>query len=166
MNTTTDFAWSAALPSQTGSYALALNLPEPVSFTVGRLGLFSMQPAALIYVGSAFGPGGLSARVRHHLNLPLHPHWHLDYLRPYVEPLGCLFTSRARPLECRWAQIASACEYAFIPLRGFGAADCHTGCESHLIGFSSIKALYQAIQVMQSIDEENHWAGANRWQSS
>ncbi len=165
MNPMADFAWSAALPSQKGSYALALNLPEPVSFMVGRLGICSLQPAALIYVGSAFGSGGLSARVRHHLNLPQRPHWHLDYLRPYVEPLGCLFTGSARPLECRWAQIVSACEYAFVPLRGFGAADCHAGCESHLIGFPSIEALYQAIQVLQSTDDENQWAGANRGQS-
>ncbi len=54
---------------------------------IGRLGSFNIIPGFYAYVGSAFGPGGLRARIRHHLESVAQPHWHIDYLLGYAEPV-------------------------------------------------------------------------------
>jgi len=34
-----------------------------------------------MFVGSAFGPGGLRSRIKHHTQPVRSAHWHIDYLR-------------------------------------------------------------------------------------
>ena len=50
-----------------GTYALILRASTAQTIQIGRLGDLVMQPGYYIYVGSAFGPGGLAARVGRHL---------------------------------------------------------------------------------------------------
>jgi Uri superfamily endonuclease len=66
---------------QRGTYALVFRLARASDVCVGRLGRYSLRPAFYVYVGSAFGPGGLAARLEHHLGSLARPHWHVDYLR-------------------------------------------------------------------------------------
>ena len=39
------------------------------------------------------------------------------------------------PLECVWSQALLELPGASAPVRGFGASDCHSGCEAHLVFF-------------------------------
>jgi len=49
-----------------GTYALLLELDQQTVITVGRLGTCSFPAGSYVYVGSALGSGGLSARLAHH----------------------------------------------------------------------------------------------------
>src|SRR5208337_3878260 len=100
---------------------------------IGRLGALQLQSGFYLYVGSALGPGGVRARLAHHLKLSRRPHWHIDYLRAHtsVEEIGyCLDTRRLEPV---WAKRIGLAEGASVPLVGFGSTDCR--CESHLFFF-------------------------------
>ena len=71
---------------QTGTYALVLASTKAAPVRVGKLGSLQLQPGFYVYVGSAHGPGGLRARLAHHLEPTARPHWHIDYLRAHTNP--------------------------------------------------------------------------------
>lgn len=108
-----------------GSYLLILQLQEELrQLTVGRLGCFDFAPGYYLYVGSAFGPGGLAARLAHHQRREkAHPHWHLDYLRSYAALLEAWTIAGAPPLEQAWCAALATVPDLQMPVRGFGASD-------------------------------------------
>ncbi len=83
-----------------------------------------------VYVGSAFGPGGLAARVGRHLRLRKTARWHVDYLPAAAEPVGVWTSTDPVSREHAWAAIFQSLPGASIPLPGFGASDCR--CPAHL----------------------------------
>lgn len=68
--------------AECGTYLLVLRSHGEATVQVGRWGPLAVRPGVYLYVGSAFGPGGVRARVGRHLRMRKKPHWHLDYLRP------------------------------------------------------------------------------------
>lgn len=121
------------LPKLTGTYALALRLDSPQRFLAGRLGEFNAPAGEYVYTGSAFGPGGLRARLQRHLAGDGALHWHIDYLRRIARPIWFAYSPAARRLECDWSQRLNALPGACAPIPGFGASDCRAGCPAHLI---------------------------------
>lgn len=116
---------------RSGTYALVIELDSPpVDLKVGRLGCLRFHAPFYLYVGSALGPGGLAARLRHHLGCPAQPHWHIDYLRAVARVRGIWMTRDERRMECGWADAATRIRGA-SPVPGFGASDCR--CVSHLV---------------------------------
>ena len=99
-----------------------------------------IQPGFYIYVGSARGPGGLRARVGHHLQPSKRLHWHIDYLRPNLrlEQIWYCYTTQ-KEAEHDWARRIKDLSAAPAPVVGFGSSDC--GCESHLYFFSILPSL-------------------------
>jgi Uri superfamily endonuclease len=83
-----------------------------------------------VYVGSAFGSGGLHARLAHHLRLSARPHWHIDYLRQKTKVHEIWFTPDEQNREHQLAQAIQDFPGISIPLIRFGASDC--SCQSHL----------------------------------
>jgi Uri superfamily endonuclease len=124
---------SNELPGEPGSYALRLALCTPLRLVVGRLGEFSFPASVYLYLGSAHGPGGLRARLRHHARVSDQPHWHLDWLRPYAEILGGWYVAGPDPLECAWSQALLHMPGVAVPAPGFGAADCRKKCKAHFL---------------------------------
>jgi Uri superfamily endonuclease len=102
------------------------------SIRIGRLGTFELQPGYYVYAGSAFGPGGLAARLGRHLRPSLRLRWHIDYLRAHTVPVE-FWTIEGLRREHRWAAALGSLAGAAIPLAGFGASDC--ACRSHLFFF-------------------------------
>jgi Uri superfamily endonuclease len=101
---------------------------------VGRLGGMRLQSGFYVYVGSAFGPGGVRARVNHHQRTSSRPHWHIDYLRPHTVE-GVWFGYDLKRQEHLWAKLLSSMPGVSVPMLGFGSSDC--GCEAHLFFFKS-----------------------------
>lgn len=101
---------------------------------MGKLGDLHIIPGHYVYVGSAFGPGGLKARLAHHLKITQRPHWHIDYLRKVVEVECVYFNASGERLEDQWAQKLFTLPGAEIPLMGFGASDSQSA--SHLFFFA------------------------------
>ena len=129
------------LPVDPGIYILFLSLQQVTRIQVGKLGLAEFTPATYAYLGSAGGPGGLRARLGRHLNGTGTPHWHIDYLRAETEVSGFAYITAAKlsgkqqslPVECLWSQELAVLPGASIPLIGFGASDCLSGCPAHLV---------------------------------
>ena len=122
-----------ALPPQLGTYALVLLSAARRKIRVGQLGTVELRPGFHMYVGSALGPGGLRARIAHHVRGGKRPRWHIDYLRAHAlldQIWYCCIPSRR---EHQWSQAFEAAPGGSVPLRGFGASDCD--CRSHLYFF-------------------------------
>jgi Uri superfamily endonuclease len=118
----------------TGSYALFFEIEKPV---VTRLGTFEGR---YCYVGSAFGPGGLVARVSRHLRSVKPLQWHIDDLTtsPSFRPKS-IFAS-GRRAECDLAGVLAG---VFTGHPGFGSSDCR--CPTHLFHVDSHEKLKKAL---------------------
>jgi len=118
--------------SQPGTYLITLESRSRQSITVGRNSVIKINPGYYCYVGSAFGPGGVLARVRRHCRISEHKHWHIDYLREATSPTCVWFNHSSTRREHRWAGALGQLPDA-EPLHGLGCTDCD--CPAHLYYF-------------------------------
>jgi Uri superfamily endonuclease len=112
-----------------GTYILVLHCEQRASIEVGRLGQLEIAPGYYLYIGSAFGPGGVAARVRHHRKPARRPHWHIDYLRRVCELVDVLCINDEKR-EHDWARQLANMKGVTAPFSGFGSSDC--ACDTHL----------------------------------
>lgn len=133
----------AQLPAASGTYVLILRSRDRGTTRIGRLGRLDVRPGFYVYVGSAFGPGGLRARLSRHLLGTSKPHWHIDYLRRRAEPVAVWFQPDSLPREHRWAKILGRLPGIEPAYRRFGASDCR--CETHLF-FSEVPPSLEAFR--------------------
>jgi len=127
------------IPSTSGTYVLFVHLPLERTIRVGRLGEVRFWPGIYGYVGSAFGPGGLAARIAHHRRVSPAPRWHIDYLRTAAPIVHLWYTLDPVRREHCWAEIISGMKVADSSVPGFGATDCC--CPSHLYRFETAPLL-------------------------
>jgi Uri superfamily endonuclease len=118
-----------SLRSDPGTYALILKSDSIAHVQIGRWGMLDLQPGYYIYVGSAFGPGGVKARVSRHLRKDKQKHWHIDYLREHLTPIEVWFSYQRKHLEHEWAESLFKMP-EMSPVQGFGCSDCK--CDAHL----------------------------------
>ncbi|MDR3574040.1 MAG: GIY-YIG nuclease family protein [Anaerolineaceae bacterium] len=137
-----------------GSYALCLSVKKQAQVRVGKHGIFDFSSGIYVYSGSALGPGGVNARLKHHFRLAVKPHWHLDWLRPYASILQAYFVLSVEPVECAWSKALAQLPGSCIPAAGFGASDCRNGCQAHLIYFPDGLILEQVRSVLQAISRQ------------
>ncbi|MBW2697673.1 MAG: GIY-YIG nuclease family protein [Deltaproteobacteria bacterium] len=121
------------VPDTHGTYALLLQCVRSGRVAVGSLGVMDVEPGVYIYLGSAFGPGGLRARLSRHAARRKVKRWHVDYLRPRMSLGGAWFSTSSHHQEHDWAASVLALENGTVPLPRFGASDC--SCSSHLVYF-------------------------------
>ncbi|MBV1914571.1 MAG: GIY-YIG nuclease family protein [Pseudomonadales bacterium] len=120
--------------TSSGTYAVIFSCPkvnENKVCQIGRLGEVRLKQGYYRYVGSAFGPGGLKARLAHHRRTAKKPHWHLDYLKPYLQIEQIWFTRDPLRREHLWALTMAGEPASKVPFIGFGSSDCE--CPTHLI---------------------------------
>ena len=123
------------LQSIPGTYALILVAAADRLIQIGRLGPLHVRAGFYVYVGSAFGPGGVRARVAHHRRHAARPHWHIDYVRLVTSLSAIWYTYDTLRREHQWAEVWQRTRGVFIPLQRFGASDCT--CASHLYFLST-----------------------------
>lgn len=116
-----------------GTYILILHALSDQEVGIGKLGIFNLCKGFYAYVGSAFGAGGLAARLKHHFGSSARPHWHIDYLRGFMQIKEVWLSTDKSKHEHEWAGILSMQEGITIPVMRFGSSDCH--CNSHLFNF-------------------------------
>ena len=120
--------------SQSGVYALVLEIPERATLSAGRR-RFEIPRCACVYCGSAMGPGGVEARVARHLRLYARggagrPHWHIDRLLAVASSVTAVSAHTVARRECDLAKALGS--MGMVPVEGFGSTDCRSGCGSHL----------------------------------
>ena len=119
-----------ALPDTKGSYVLLMRLKYQSSIRIGQLGRFEFIPGYYLYLGSAFGPGGLKARVGRHRLCNKRCRWHIDYLRRRCSLVEVWYSEKPKNQECFWAEQLSNNPKSSAPVTQFGSSDCN--CFSHL----------------------------------
>lgn len=124
-------------PAESGTYAFIFRL-GPGAYTVGAFGAVELAGGDYLYVGSAFGPGGLRSRVERHWQGRGKPRWHLDYLQPR-QPVVLWYTTDRRRREALWARVGAALPGATPGMTGFGASD-RPGA-THLFRLAAIPSL-------------------------
>lgn len=122
------------VPTAGGTYVLILKAASTRRVRIGSLGLLDLRPGYYAYVGSAFGPGGLRARISHHQHRSAKPHWHIDYLRR-ATCLVDIFFREYEHAEHAWATAIAALPESTIVLPRFGSSDC--SCATHLYRFEA-----------------------------
>ncbi|KAB1196101.1 MULTISPECIES: DUF123 domain-containing protein [Haloferax] len=128
--------------SPRGTYALVFRVPE-TTIEVGALGECELDAGGYVYVGSAFGPGGLRRVLRHRrVASGDHDarHWHVDYLGGHTDvELARVVCATDHDVEC---SVASALDAA--ALSGFGSSDCD--CEAHLARFDDVETAASLVE--------------------
>jgi Uri superfamily endonuclease len=136
-----------------GTYALIFSALKKGPVIIGKLGTLQLKPGFYIYIGSAFGPGGLKARITHHCKKPARPHWHIDYLGSFLKLTEIWSTYDPIHREHQWAKTIASTRGATIPIIGFGSSDCR--CKSHLFFYTS-RPSGQSFRRRIQADTNNH----------
>ncbi len=123
------------LPKKPGSYILLLKCVQPEKIQIGAKGILTTRKGYYLYCGSAFGPGGLTARVGRHLRNSKKNRWHIDYLRERLQIIEIWYSTHFKSLEHQCAEVFLSNIEMTIPQIGFGSSDCD--CKTHL--FFSLK---------------------------
>jgi Uri superfamily endonuclease len=104
-----------------------MELDRPRTFAVvgGHFRDVHLPAGHYVYVGSAFGAGGVRARVGHHLGYSVRPLWNVDYVRRamFIREVWCTYD--VVPREHAWAKAIfyDSLDGAVIVPK-FGAWDC------------------------------------------
>lgn len=114
------------LPAAKGTYVLIAFVPQARRLEIGRLGTYDLIPGFYAYMGSAFGSGGLHARIHHHLESAAQAHWHIDYLLRFAEPVEVWYALSDRKLEQDLAGVFEQC--SIQSLTPPAASSCHLRC--------------------------------------
>ncbi len=118
------------IPAVVGAYRLVVSLPHPLNIALPGRRPATLLPGYFAYCGSAYGPGGLRARIARHLDRTKTPHWHIDRL-----------TAQAPIVELHLEPDSSECEIlddllarpgVAVPIPRFGSSDCRR-CPAHLV---------------------------------
>ena len=120
------------LPEAKGTYILIASVAQTKRLEIGQLGTFAVVPGFYAYVGSAFGAGGLRARIGHHLGSTSNPHWHIDYLLKYATPIEFWYTTADHRLEHHWAELLERAKRFRTSIPRFGSSDYHRSRSTHL----------------------------------
>lgn len=116
--------------AEPGAYLLLLDIAGSLSLSFSSFTDSILPAGRYVYAGSAYGPGGLKARLSRHLRRDKKRHWHIDHLTERAETI----TAFAVPGGNECALVRSLLESGQYhqPLPGFGSSDCQT-CTSHLL---------------------------------
>lgn len=130
-------------PPVKGTYVLHFRLDQERVVDV-RSRSYALPPGEYLYVGSAFGSGGLGSRVGRHLAKgQKRKQWDIDFvlaapLRPRILEAWGVAATRNTGSECTWAAtifrtigtvpVVGSLEGSPRTNRGFGAGDCRRRC--------------------------------------
>ncbi len=119
-----------AVPSGPGAYVLLIELDAPLVLAVASLARAVLPAGRYAYCGSAYGPGGLKARIGRHRRAVKAQRWHVDRLTA----AGRIVDVRAVPggRECDLLERLLEVPGASVPVPGFGSSDCRR-CPAHLV---------------------------------
>ncbi|MGB5065171.1 MAG: GIY-YIG nuclease family protein [Candidatus Competibacter sp.] len=127
-----------------GTYALLLRIDVTGEIAVGRRHRLRLEPGWAVYVGSAFGSGGTVARLAHHRQPAIRPHWHIDYLRSCTILRAVWISHDPIHRECLWAAVLREDLGGAPPPFRFGASDCRCAAHFHQFPERPVLATFAA----------------------
>lgn len=118
------------LPVQTGAYAFAVDLQKPLPARYSGHSNIEFEKGRYVYCGSAYGPGGLRARLGRHMRQNKVAKWHIDQLTIAAGVAEILAVPAGDECDIL-AELLRVPEIE-VPAPGFGSSDCRS-CPSHLV---------------------------------
>jgi Uri superfamily endonuclease len=145
------------LTSEKGSYILFFSNRYNAKIKIGSLGELLFENGFYMYIGSAFGPGGLTKRIQRHLNPNKKIFWHIDYLSrnkqfKLINIIEIPFSIKEECLIVNFLLENIFLKNEIKSVKNFGSSDCK--CKSHLLFYSG-KDIEVAIKHIQSKLEGN-----------
>ena len=122
------------LSPEGGAYTLHFQVRRNLTLPIASLGNPILFSGVYVYAGSAYGPGGIRARVSRHLREDKKPHWHVDHLSIATRCVNV--ETYIGGNECDLVSGLLA-EGAGIPVPGFGSSDCAV-CNAHLVRLAGV----------------------------
>ncbi len=122
-----------AIPAAYGAYVLVVALSRSLPLRLPRIA-GTLPPGRYAYCGSAYGPGGLRARLARHLKRGKALRWHVDRLTEAGRVAALVAQPNGKECDLRAALQTEPGVTAPIP--GFGSSDCRR-CDSHLLALPS-----------------------------
>ncbi len=140
---------SSALPRAPGAYALVVRLTRRATVTLSGERRLGLPRGRYLYAGSAYGPGGIGARVARHLRAGKRSLWHIDQLTAaaHIEAVAAIPGGD----ECAIVSEALGLPDAEVPIPGFGSSDCRA-CAAHLVRITedlSTESVLAALALMK-----------------
>jgi len=135
------------IPIEPGAYGFVVRLSQVLDLEIGKFDRVSLPKGLYFYGGSAFGPGGLKARLGRHIRPKSKLHWHIDHVTSAGKMVAAGVIKNGS--ECKLVDQALTRPGALIPLPGFGSSDCRN-CASHLVKLkrvSDISKIFEAVGV-------------------
>lgn len=142
------------IPDESGSYCLIFHLKNSINVSIGKSGTFLFNSGYYYYFGSAKGIGGLRVRLLRHISMEKKKFWHIDYLRPYMVFVAAVFTMQTNQ-ECVWCQRMQENPAFNVSVKGFGASDCLSYCNSHLLYSDFLIDLSVFLEYLRNSDSNN-----------
>lgn len=115
-------------PTEGGIYILLLQLAAPIAISRPKAAM--LEAGLYAYIGSAYGPGGLRARLGRHLRAEKKQRWHIDKISTVASERYAYGWSTGK--ECDLRRLLQRASKVSYPLPGFGSSDCRA-CPSHLL---------------------------------
>jgi Uri superfamily endonuclease len=140
-----------SVKSECGTYIAVLKSNKIQKLQIGKYGELAVSKGYYVYIGSAFGPGGIKSRLTHHGKVSSTPHWHIDYLRTETVFHKAYASYSYEHKECSWASMLAEDANSIEPLKGFGSSDCK--CSTHLYYFKTFKTANEAIVKLSEVKE-------------
>lgn len=119
----------AELTRQPGAYMILLRLDAPLRMDLHRFRGGDLPAGDYAYCGSAYGPGGIGARVARHLRAEKRIRWHIDRLTAPGRIRGVALLPGGGECDLVKELLSRGAD---APLRGFGSSDCRI-CPAHLL---------------------------------
>ena len=118
---------ASEIPALPGAYLLLIELTIATDVKLSNKLRASPFPGRYLYAGSAYGPGGLKARIARHMRRGKVQRWHVDQLTKNGVRGEWIF------LGCNECDLVDMNLALPVPIVGFGSTDCKR-CRSHLLG--------------------------------
>ena len=122
------------VPGWKGAYLLVFELHQGKILDIGKLGRHLFDTGIYGYAGSAYGSGGLAARLKTHFRQSVRRHWHIDSFYKEATCVGVWVFRLGR--ECDVVETLLTIPDSIYQTHGFGSSDCRN-CKSHLIRLPS-----------------------------
>ena len=118
-----------SLSAARGAYALVMRFDAPVRFLRGQAS-HVVTAGWYAYAGSAYGLGGLRARLHRHFRRDKTLHWHIDHLTAAADRIFAVGVEGGS--ECGVATRLVGSGRLRHGLTGIGSSD-YNSCTSHLL---------------------------------
>ncbi len=118
------------LTEKKGAYLLFIELAVPLQLALPMRPPTTLPPGRYAYAGSAYGPGGLRARIARHLRKDKTQRWHIDRLTAAGDVIAVQVEVGGS--ECALFEDLRARAGASVPVPRFGSSDCRR-CPAHLL---------------------------------